>query len=600
LRRATPGVVALTAALSSAVAFVLYAALAARDVMLGDAPDLITAAVQSGVAHPPGFPVWVMLGHLASLVPVGPLAFRVNLTGCLYHALTVGLVFLSGFVLTRRIGAAVFAAVLLAIGSPLFVTWSLQAEVFSLSDLFAAAIVLLSLLWLDRPARWRLVFALAVVFGLGLTAHPTVIALSPLPFWAAWCGRAAVPRGKALYVASGCAVVLAILSFTLPYTYVLFVSQHPQPWSLGTARTLAELIDVIDRHAYGSFQLVPSAANRGGTPLERVFAMLASGGWPYLAIVLGVVSLRLRKRLRELVVLGLIAAVALVGFCLAANIDIADALTARIFERFGLLPLVALAPFSACAVHVWDRILGTWSVRTPATAAVLGIAGLVALLRVPALSLAGVHDARNLYDDIGRALPPGAILYTTGDAVNIPPKYFVEVEHWRPDVTIVTHGSLVSDTYRRALARDIRVPALAAMNVPPSVARDALVRANPSRPFFVTGDRPAHAPGPGYYPSVDGVVSQMIPNGTHIDVQRHFREEVMLQSRPGYAAISPDAEHSNGFGSKVREYYAGGFFSTAADAERVGDVKAARLWYERAAAYSTDPLIAAQLERRSR
>ena len=59
---------------------------------------------------------------MASLLPVGPLPFRVNLTGCLYHALVVGLVFASGYVLTRRFAPALIAAALPAIASPLFVT----------------------------------------------------------------------------------------------------------------------------------------------------------------------------------------------------------------------------------------------------------------------------------------------------------------------------------------------------------------------------------------------------------------------------------------------------------------------------------------------
>lgn len=568
--------------------------------MFGDAADLITAAVQNGVAHPPGFPVWVMLGHLASLFPVGSLPFRVNLTAVLYHGLAVGIVFLSGFVLTRRAGAAAFAASLLALGSPAFVSWSLQAEVFSLSDLIAAIVVLLTLAWLEQPSRWRLVLPLAVALGLAITAHPTVVALAPLPLWAAWCGRAALPRGRSFVVAATLAVGLTVASFALPYTYVLVVSQHPQSWSLGIAHTLPELIDVIDRHAYGSFQLVPQEVNRGGTPLDRVAVMLGTGGWPYVGIALGALGLWMQRRTRALIMLGLLVALPLLGFCIAANISVADSVPRGIFERFGLLPLVASAPFAAGVVYVWDRVLGAWRLRVPVTAAALGMAVLLALVHVRGFSLAGIHDPRNLYDDISRALPPRAILYTTGDAVNTPPKYFVDVEHWRPDVTIVTHGSLFSETYVASLQKSIHMRAVAWSSVPPNVARDVIARANPGRPLFVAGDRPAHAPGPGYSPSVEGIVSRMIPNGVGVDIKRRFRAEAALESRPGYATISADSRASNGFGPLVREYYAAGFFSTGADAKWLGDVPAARFWYGRAAAYSSDPLIAEQLERLSR
>ena len=40
-----------------------------------------------GVAHPPGFPLWVMLAHLASLLPFGNIAARINFSSALFAAL---------------------------------------------------------------------------------------------------------------------------------------------------------------------------------------------------------------------------------------------------------------------------------------------------------------------------------------------------------------------------------------------------------------------------------------------------------------------------------------------------------------------------------
>ncbi|HTA39731.1 MAG TPA: DUF2723 domain-containing protein, partial [Candidatus Acidoferrales bacterium] len=230
--------VALVASASSALAFVLYVVMAARDVMFGDGPELTAAAVTNGVAHPPGYPLWVMLGHLASLVPVGTIPFRVNLTACAYHALVVGLVFASAYVLTRRYLPALFAAALLAVASPLFVTWSLQAEVFSLNDLFAAAVVLVSLLWLDDPSRWRLMLPLAALFGLGLSHHQTLILLAPLPLWAAWCGRDALLKTNGVGKTAALGALVLLLAYALPYVHTLAASQHLHGWFLGAAPDL--------------------------------------------------------------------------------------------------------------------------------------------------------------------------------------------------------------------------------------------------------------------------------------------------------------------------------------------------------------------------
>ena len=68
------------------VALVVYSWTLAPTVTLTDSGELILAAYGLGVAHPPGFPLWVMLGHLASLVPVGSVAVRINFSSAVFAA----------------------------------------------------------------------------------------------------------------------------------------------------------------------------------------------------------------------------------------------------------------------------------------------------------------------------------------------------------------------------------------------------------------------------------------------------------------------------------------------------------------------------------
>jgi hypothetical protein len=117
-----------------------------------------------------------------------------------------------------------------------------------------------------------------------------------------------------------------------------------------------------------------------------------------------------------------------------------------------------------------------------------------------------------------------------------------------------------------------------------AATRDLLASANAKRPFYVVGERGIHAPGPANRPSTEGTVSRMIGTRESAELQRHYRAETALQSAPGYADVAVDSWKSNGFGTAVREYYAGGFFSTGYDAERLGDIPSARYWYEAACA----------------
>src|SRR2546430_16752282 len=93
---------------------ILYFLTAARDIVVGDSPELIMAAVTLGVAHAPGYPLFTMVGHLFSLLPLGPIPLRVNLLSVACDALAIGIIYLSALRMTRSQLAAAVAALLLA------------------------------------------------------------------------------------------------------------------------------------------------------------------------------------------------------------------------------------------------------------------------------------------------------------------------------------------------------------------------------------------------------------------------------------------------------------------------------------------------------
>ncbi len=56
-----------------------------------DGGDLITAAATLGVPHPPGYPLYITLGHLFAQLPIGDVAFRLNLFSAVCMALAAAL-----------------------------------------------------------------------------------------------------------------------------------------------------------------------------------------------------------------------------------------------------------------------------------------------------------------------------------------------------------------------------------------------------------------------------------------------------------------------------------------------------------------------------
>src|SRR5437763_4133102 len=241
----------LGAVLTIFTAGTLYFFTAARDIVVGDTPELVTAAVTLGVAHPPGYPLFTMLGHLFSVLPFGSIPFRVNLLSALCDSIAVGIVYLSAARLVRSRTAAAVAALALA-ANPTFWEWSLAAEVFPLTNLLAAILVLLLVLWHEPPARTAFLIAAFFVAGLALTNHQTLLPVGPAFCFVLW-------RHREVLRAEPRSLLLGVVAFAiglLPYGYVLWAAARHPAQSWGNVSSFHDLIGLITRRSYGSTHLV--------------------------------------------------------------------------------------------------------------------------------------------------------------------------------------------------------------------------------------------------------------------------------------------------------------------------------------------------------
>src|SRR5262245_37708878 len=78
--------------LATFVTFVVYLLTLQPSVGLEDSGELCTAAYHLGVPHPPGYPIGTILAWVwCHLIPVGSIAWRVNLMSAVFGAVAVGL-----------------------------------------------------------------------------------------------------------------------------------------------------------------------------------------------------------------------------------------------------------------------------------------------------------------------------------------------------------------------------------------------------------------------------------------------------------------------------------------------------------------------------
>src|SRR4029077_3551875 len=255
----------ILAAVVTILAGLLYFLSAARDIVVGDTPELITAAATLGVAHPPGYPLFTMLGHLFSVMPIGPTPFRVNLLAVTCDALTVGVVFLTALRLTQsRLAAATAALILAAV--PNFWTWSLVAEVFPLNNLLASVLIYFLVTWHEELQRRSVLIAAFFVTGLSLTNHHTIILLAPAFCFVLW-------RQRTVFLTRPGLLAIGIAAFCiwlLPCGYVLWASVHHPAWNWGNVSSFRDLVSLIARKSYGSHRLVGMSSYMGGSPFARI------------------------------------------------------------------------------------------------------------------------------------------------------------------------------------------------------------------------------------------------------------------------------------------------------------------------------------------
>jgi len=163
--------------------FVLYLRTLAPTVLPYDSPALLDVPMLQmqvcvlGITHPTGYPSYLMLSHLITYLPFGDCAYRANLASAVYAALAVLTVFAAGYLLSRRVAAAVASALAFGVGGTLW-SQAVMAEVYTLNALLVALTLLALLLWRESRRNRYLLLSTFLV-GLSMTNHLTSGLLLP-------------------------------------------------------------------------------------------------------------------------------------------------------------------------------------------------------------------------------------------------------------------------------------------------------------------------------------------------------------------------------------------------------------------------------------
>lgn len=187
----------IIAAITLVVSFIVYLSTMASTVPYWDCGEFIATSYILGVPHPPGSPLYLILGRLFSMLPLNTdIAYRVNLISPITSAIAVMLLYLiivkviahwRGEIRTRQDSLIAFGAAFVGAMTFAFTDshWfnAVEAEVYAMSTFFTAIVVWLILHWSDRadkPGSERYILIIAYMFGMAIGVH--ILNLLTLPF----------------------------------------------------------------------------------------------------------------------------------------------------------------------------------------------------------------------------------------------------------------------------------------------------------------------------------------------------------------------------------------------------------------------------------
>jgi hypothetical protein len=438
--------------LIAAAAGAVYLGTACPHVLGGDNGEFATLLETGGVAHPPGFPLYVLILRLFRFIPASSPAHAAALLTAVLASLSVLALACACLAWGASAGATAIASAAYASSS---VAWKLgtHAEIFAPSALVGALIVAVSAPS-GRFRGWRRAGLLGVLAGGALSTHPALVLLAPVGLWALRAAVKEAPRGLSCFVAALAGTCFGLL----PYAHLLFVARHADPqasWVWGNVHDLRSLVAHFLRSEYGTLRLsLSEKPQQPTTHVPRMSGALAREllGLPVLVAGTGLAWALVAARRRatspewRAAILSLVLAFTACGPVFAARFN--RSLTdngSLIVERFYLLPMVPLAVLCALALDATiPRIAG--GAMSMVIAPLTFVAGLsLSFERVREYS----RPTLQLYvENVLAFVPARTVILGVGDDKFSGFLYALRALRARPDVTFLAPQLLFAPWYR--------------------------------------------------------------------------------------------------------------------------------------------------------
>lgn len=504
------------AAVVTLVTLVLYLFTLAPSTAMWDTSEYIAAAYTLGLPHPPGNPLFVIIGRVFSILPIATsIAVRINILAAICSAVSAGMWFL----VTERVLVGWFperwqrilgGALAALIGATAFTVWNqsvVNEKVYTVSLVGLAIISWLMIRWSDDPdgrKADRILVLVAYLCGLGYANHMAGMLAAPAVGLAVLIRRPkTIIRWKLLLACVG-ALVLGLTPFaTQPIRAAHFPAiNEGEPTACRTALAASCTFSAgtkdafmynFNRGQYGK----PDLSERQASFPEQIGMYWMYFKWQWIRdahdqygflqalfaatfLVLGLFGgyVHWQRDRRSFWYFGslmftmTLLLIYYLNFKLGASQDPASPNPHEVRDRdyFFLWSFSAWGVWAALGlVFVWESIasligaetvkVGRETVAQPTMNAWKMSSPVLLIAIVPLFanwhwaSRAGHRDTADFAKDLLNSVEPYGVLVTVGDNDTFPLWYAQEVEGVRRDVIIANTSLLNTDWYVRQIIR---------------------------------------------------------------------------------------------------------------------------------------------------
>lgn len=442
------------------ISFAVYVYTLCPTVYWDDAGELIAACYTLGIPHPPGHPLYAILGWLFTLLPVGSPAYRVNLMSAFFGALSCSTLFVivkdivkNEQTISRFADFAGATAALSAAFSLILWDQSVVAETTTLHSLFMLILTLL-VFRIDAAGPSdalvsKRLLALSFLYGLSFTNHVAGLFFAPsLGFMLLYRLR------TSLFKPSRLAAMALLFALGLSvYVYLPLRSRYDPAIDWGNPETLTNFLWVVTAQQYSSNLVqIPSIQTfvLGLLNLAKVFlSNLSPLGLGFAAY--GVV--RLWKTRRAVVIYGLLVIAIL--FLVSLNNAfifvylLPATLLATIWAGYGIACVCESGVRAASRLTGVKKLTFKWAPRILAVSVVFTLC----VVHLEENNKRHYWHAYEYGISLLSKLPENAVLITGSADPLFISWYLQYCENFRTDIKVITRNGLVRPGYLEQVRR---------------------------------------------------------------------------------------------------------------------------------------------------